>query len=248
MKLVYAFLFLLSSLILLSFPPTYAATLKFNASTFTISQGEKKKVTVVLDTEGRKAFGAVATIKITSGADVIKINSVVPTTEIDTNEMRVTDSTSVGDNRVSFTVIKEVGSYFEGVSNLAILEVEGLKNGTAKIEVVTSDTEPSTVADFDTNDELLSTLGSATFNFGSSSTNPTIAPTNSSNDDDNGSNDDGENVEDKDTESSSNYSSTTASKPAVPETGDNFYFYIMFLVGSSLFCTSFLIRKVVSKL
>lgn len=250
MKFFLSLFLLFLGLSVLPFSSVYAATIRFNATTFTIAQGEKKQVTVVLDTEGKKAFGAVATIKITSGTDVIRINSVVPTVEIDTNEMRVTDSTSSGDNRVSFTVIREVGAYFEGVSNLAILEIEGLKNGTAKIEVVTADPEPSTVADFDTNDELLSTLGSATFNLGGTVTTPTPTSTPTSNnnndEDDDGDNNGGGSSSSNNNSSGSSSGSSTPTTAAVPATGTSIYFYIL-LLGLTLVGTSFVIRGVVVK-
>ena len=43
-----------------------AASLKFNPSSLSMKPGEKMSLIVVLDTEGKKAFGAVSTIKISS--------------------------------------------------------------------------------------------------------------------------------------------------------------------------------------
>lgn len=232
---IFSKVFLIFLVLLVVYSPVkvFAAALKFDSATYSIKPGEKKQVTVVLDTEGKNVFGAVATLKITAGSDVIKINSVTASSQVGYNEMRVTDATSSGDSRVSFTVIKEVGSYFTGVSNLAVLEVEGLKSGSATLKVVTDDPEPSTVADYDTNNELLSTLGTATFNTTSSNTGS------SNNDDDNDDEDndnDGDNNDDSDSNSSSsNSSSTTTSTTQIPETGSDYLLYIFILSILSIF-------------
>lgn len=204
----------------------HAASLTFSPSSFKLKSGDKKTVTVVLNTEGKKAFGAVGTIKFTDGSDVVRINNIVGTSEVGFNAIRVTDSSSSGDGRVSFTVINE--SYFMNAVNLATMEVEALKKGNATMEFTTSDSEPSTVADFDTSNELLTTKGKATFTIDSNSS--------SSSDDDD---DDDDN---NSSSSSSSSGSSVSTSTAVPSTGSEDLTYIA-LFGIVLLGTSFAVKR-----
>ena len=143
------------------------------------------------------------------------------------DEFKLSNSNSP--TRLSFTVIQEVGAYYQGAVNIATLELEALKNGTANLEFSTSDSEASTVADFDTNDEILTTKGTAQISVSSSS--------NSSNDDDDD-NDNGDNEDSKNSGNNSSSSGGSSSNSPVPSTGSEYLIYIavfgLLFVGLSL--------------
>ncbi len=209
-----------------------AASLNFSPTSLSMKSGEKKNLTVVLDTQGKNVVGAISTIKITSGSDVVQINSVDQTSSVGFNEMKKGDVTSSGDGRVSFTVIKEVGAFYTGVVNIATIQVEALKKGTAVLEFTLSDSIPSTVSDENSN-EILATRGTATIKVDSSSSS-------SNNDDDDN---------DDDNNSSSNNSSSNNSSnnnAAVPTTGSTELFYLSIL-GATFVGLSFGIKKVFLK-
>lgn len=216
--------------------PTNAASVTFNPTNISMEKGATGTVDVNLDLQSDSSIGA--EIYISFDKSKINFNTIVASNTVTPDIISQDLGNSSGILNIAFA---DAETPYTGSFKIATLNFTALNSGQTVLEVLTAGNQSSTVAEYYTSDELLTSAGSATITIntsgGSGDDDDDNDNDSSSGDDDNDDNDNDGNSNDNVFEDSGDSGSTTPTG-AVPETGTSksalFAITSFFLLGASL--------------
>jgi len=136
----------------------YAAKLYFSPATTNVSKGQSGQISVYVDTAGKNAFGVDGVINITGTA--INITNISAAGKINSSEL----SKEIGASQLTFRILT-IDGIISGVEQIASINYTATTNGTTSLTWVSGQNfNTSSVAEDVTGNELLSSVGNATFN------------------------------------------------------------------------------------